>query len=124
MRENRENELILIDGEYYSHAEIVAFIESNKMLTGRVERQDRFIRALKANNEQLTEERNELLDELQSIKSLGMYEFADKYCSTSELEEAGHALARSLGVGVRMTDEDIAIAKAENCYVPYTAEDF
>ena len=123
MRDKRENELILINGEYYSHAELVAFIESNKILAGRVERQARFIRALKANNEQLTEERNELLDELQSIKGLSMYEFANKYCSEEDHIEAGHALARSL-LGHRMTDEEVAIDKAENCYVPYDGDDF
>lgn len=112
MKDNRD-ELILIDGEYYSHQELVAFIESNRELAQRCERQTRFIKALKLNNSKLTIERNQLLDEnmkrieesnrlfgeLQNIKNLSMFEFANKYCNDNELEEAGHALARSLGVG-------------------------
>ena len=37
--------------------------------------------------------------ELDRVTSLGMWEFANEYCNDNELEEAGHALARSLGVG-------------------------
>jgi FtsZ-binding cell division protein ZapB len=37
--------------------------------------------------------------ELEDIKNMSMFEFANKYCNDSELEEAGHQLARSLGVG-------------------------
>ena len=52
-----------------------------------------------------------------------MFEFGNRYCSQESLEADGHAFARSLGVGT-MTPEEIAIEKAENAYVPYTAEDF
>jgi len=124
MKDNRD-ELILIDGEYYSHQELVAFIESNRELAQRCERQKRFIRALKEDNGALTIERNELQEanrklkkeynefyekeymvridecnrlwgELFDIKHMSVWEFADKYCNDNELEEAGHQLARSL----------------------------
>ena len=37
--------------------------------------------------------------ELSDIKHMSMWGFADKYCTDDELEEAGHALARSFGIG-------------------------
>jgi chromosome segregation ATPase len=37
--------------------------------------------------------------ELDRVTSLSMFEFANEFCNDNELEEAGHALARSLGVG-------------------------
>ena len=37
-----------------------------------------------------------LEEELEDIKSLSMFEFGNKYCSSESLEEAGHALAESL----------------------------
>ena len=45
------------------------------------------------------DECNKLWGELQDIKHMSMFEFAAKYCKDTELEEAGHQLARSLGVG-------------------------
>ena len=80
------------------------------------------IQDLKEHNEFLQRQNNALRLELQRIKSMSMFEFANRYCSEAQLEEAGHALARSLGVG--MTHEEIEIEKAENAYIPYTAEDF
>ena len=118
-----KDELILIDGEYYSHKEIKGLIESNYELAIRCDRQTRFIRALKLQNEELTEERNALLDELTTIKNMSMFEFGNLYCSSESLEADGHAFARSL-LGKPMTDEDLAIEAAEDNYVPYTAEDF
>lgn len=56
----------------------------------------RMKRGLMLNNQELTQERNQLCDELNRIKALGMFEFADKYCNDNELEEAGHQFARSL----------------------------
>ena len=67
---------------------------------------------------------NRLWGELQDIKHLSMFEFADKYCSSEDLEEAGHAFARSLGVGVKMTEAEVAIDEAENAHVPYSGDDF
>ena len=37
-----------------------------------------------------------LENELNHIKSMGMFEFANTYCSENEHEEAGRALAKSL----------------------------
>ena len=102
MKDNKD-ELILIDGEYYSHQELVAFIESNRELAQRGERQTRFIKALKLNLSKTTLERNEFCDkanrltkELQDIKSMSMWEFADKYCSDSQMEEDAKLFAKEL----------------------------
>ena len=102
MKDNRD-ELILINGEYYSHQELVAIIESNRELAQRCERQTRFIKALKLNLSKTTLERNEFYDkanrltkELQDIKSMSMFEFGNTYCSSESLEADGHALARAL----------------------------
>jgi hypothetical protein len=143
--ENREvsilndNELYEINGETYSLHELKGFIESAQELGRKTERQTRFIKALKLNNAKLTQERNELIDEnfkrieesnrlfgeLQDIKSLSMFEFADKYCNDDELEKAGRQLAHELITARNnMTDEDLAIEAAENCHVPYSGDDF
>ena len=54
---------------------------------------------LREKNEELIFENNKLKEELMDIKSLGMFEFADKYCNDKQLADAGHAFARALGVG-------------------------
>ena len=97
---NNDDTLYEIDGVAYSLNELKTFIETSTELARKTERQTRFIKALKLNNSKLTLERNNAIDELNRIKALGMYEFANKYCTTKELEEAGHQLARSLGVGL------------------------
>ena len=51
---------------------------------------------VKLNNSKLTIERNKLLNELDRIKSMNMFEFGNKYCSTEDLKEAGHQFARDL----------------------------
>ena len=124
-----KSDLIEIDGEYYSQKEIIAIIESNNELAKKNERQANFIRSLKAFNKELTSQRKELNDktiklskELRDIKQMSMWEFADKYCNDTELEDAGKAFARSLGVG--MSSKEVAIEQAENCYVPYNGDDF
>ena len=88
-------ELYEIDGETYSLNEIRGFIESSK----KVERQTRFINALKLNLSKTTQERNQLCDKLHEIQNLSMFEFGNRYCSQESLEADGHALARSLGIG-------------------------
>ena len=130
MKDNRD-ELILIDGEYYSHNEIKGLIESNYELAKRCDRQTRFIKALKLNLSKTTLERNQFCEktrvlskELQDIKQMSMFEFGNTYCSSESLEADGHAFARSLGVGSRLTDEELRMEEAENAYTPYTAEDF
>ena len=88
-------ELYEIDGETYSLNEIRGFIESSK----KVERQTRFINALKLNLSKTTQERNQLCDKLHEIQNLSMFEFGNRYCSSESLEVDGHAFARSLGIG-------------------------
>ena len=88
----KRDELILINGEYYSQKELVAIIESNRELAKRCERQSNFIRALKLQNEELTHE-------LEHIKGMSMFEFGNRYCTSESLEADGHAFARALGVG-------------------------
>ena len=51
---------------------------------------------VKLSNSKLTIERNKLLNELDRIKSMSMFEFANTYCSSESLEEAGHMLAKDL----------------------------
>ena len=79
--------------------------------------------SLKIDNDFLQRQNNGLRLKLQSITSMSMFEFANAYCNDAQLEEAGHAFARSL-LGHQMTDEEIAIEQAENCYVPYNGDDF
>ena len=109
--------------------ELQALREANEELQARNDFLQKCVKALKLNNAKTTLERNkfcnrcnELSHELQDIKQLNMFEFGNLYCSSESLEADGHAFARSLGVG--MTREEIEIEKAENAYVPYTAEDF
>ena len=95
-----------IDGETYSLNEIRGFIESSK----KIERQTRFINALKLNLSETTKERNQLVEkihfleakckayhqEVLEITSMGMFEFADNYCNDEQLDEAGKAFAKAL----------------------------
>ena len=90
-----ENDLILINGEYYSQKELVAIIESNEELAKLNVRYANFIRALKSDNSALTTERNELIKENRELKyKLNNVTLWD--LSPEAQEEAGHALARSL----------------------------
>ena len=82
----------------------------NEQLILENQRLNRMKNGLMLNNSILTQERNDLIDEnlkrieesnrlfgeLQDIKALSMFEFANIYCSDEEHEEAGHQLARSL----------------------------
>ena len=58
-------------------------------------------------NARITLERGKLVDEIQRITSMGMFEFGNKYCSDESLEKDGRAFARSL-LGKPMTDSDLA----------------
>lgn len=69
---------------------------------------------LKARCKELSKENLILKNEISDMK------FTRNYLTS---EEAGKAFAREL-LGKPMTEEDLAIEAAENCYVPYTAEDF
>lgn len=104
--ELNNSELYKIDGEYYSLEELRAFITNCDKLARKTERQNRFIKALKINNSQLSVERNNLQNELDEIKSMSMFEFGNKYASDKSLEEDGRAFARSL-LGKPMTKADI-----------------
>ena len=90
-----KDELILINGEYYSQNELVAIIESNEELAKLNVRYANFIRILKSDNKALTIERNNLLQENGQLKNkLNNVTLWD--LSPEAQEEAGHALARSL----------------------------
>ena len=85
-------------------------IIENEGLKARNEYLEKCVTALKEHNAKITKERNDLYEdyflridecnrlfgELQDIKHMSMWEFAAKYCSDEEMEEAGHQLARSL----------------------------
>lgn len=118
-----KSDLIEIDGEYYSLEELRAFITTSNELARKTERQTRFIKALKLDNSKLTVERNQLQTELDRIKSMSMLEFGNTYASDESLEADGKAFARSL-LGKPMTHEEVVIEQAENCYVPYSGDDF
>ena len=75
-------------------------------------------------NENLKEELLFYRKELERVTNMTMFEFAEEFCTNTQLKEAGHELARSLGVGVRVTPEEAAIDNAENCYVPYEGDDY
>jgi len=68
------------------------------------------------------EECNRLWGELFDIKHMGVWEFANKYCTPEQQAEAGKAFAREL-LGKPMTPEEIAIDEAENGYKPYNGDD-
>ena len=69
--------------------------------------------------EQMKSGINTLNDMVQQLLN-DRLENADTYLTS---EEAGRAFAREL-LGKPMTPEDIAIEQAENCYVPYSGDDF
>ena len=92
-------------------------------LQNKLDIKERVLTGCKLNNSSLTTERNQLQAELDSIKSMSMFEFGNTYCSDESLEADGKLFAHSL-LGHTMTDEEVAIDEAENSYVPYTAEDF
>jgi predicted nuclease with TOPRIM domain len=112
-----ENELTYVKIEATGFQDIcnkLAELEKqNKELILENERLQRMLNGVKLNNGKLTIERNELLNkvhfldqkckayhqEVLEIISMDMWEFANNYCSDKQLEEAGHALARSFGIG-------------------------
>jgi len=92
-------------------------------LQAKAERDRRIINGLKINNSALTLERNNLVEELNTIKSMSMFEFGNKYASSESLEADGHAFAKAL-LGKPMTEAEVEIDEAENAYVPYNGDDF
>ena len=122
MTDNKYNELVLD-----SHRVIKELEEEIESLRAENKRLNRFIKALKLNNSALTLERNQLVDELDSIKSMSMFEFGNRYCSSESLEADGHAIARSL-LGKPMTESDIAeekfITEGEAHYTTFAGDDY
>lgn len=116
MRVHRENQQLRKDNQLLSD-ELAYFKERCADLEDEINK-------LQEAKTQVCIHEEMLVEELETIKNMGMFEFADKYCTEKDHIEAGHQLARSLGVGVRMTDAEVAIDKAENCYIPYTGDDF
>lgn len=77
--------------------------EENETLKEKVSIQRRMIDGLKLCSSKSSLEHNEMADEirrlsqeLQTIKSMGVWEFANKYCTDEENSEAGKQLAKSL----------------------------
>ena len=70
--------------------------EENEELKARNEFLQRMVNGLKLHNHQLTEERNRICDELNHIKAMGMFEFANNYCDEETHAEAGRAFAKAL----------------------------
>ena len=122
MTDNKYNELVLD-----SHRVIKELEEEIESLRAENKRLNRFIKALKLNNSALTLERNQLVDELDSIKSMSMFEFGNRYCSSESLEADSHAIARSL-LGKPMTESDIAeekfITEGEAHYTTFAGDDY
>ena len=107
MSENIEN-IVKIDTNSFADMckQIIELEEENKslkmdndFLQRKLEQKERMLKGVKLNNSKLTLERNNAIDELNHIKAMNMYEFANKYNTPEQQEEAGHQLARSLGVG-------------------------
>ena len=125
-----QNEALVEDNEtlFKTNEQLILEIRELRaeldQVQSRLSLKERMLEGVKLNNGKLTLERNNLIDELNTIKSMSMFEFGNKYCSSESLESDGHALARSLGVGVRMTPEESAIDEAENAYVPFQGDDF
>ena len=76
--------------------EIKNLIIENEALKARNEFLERCVRGLKLHNHELTEERNKLCNELNTIKSMSMFEFGNTYASSESLEADGHAFAKAL----------------------------
>ena len=52
--------------------------------------------SLREQNQELKLENDFLQKELQRVTSLGMFQFANEFCNDTQLEDAGHELAKSL----------------------------
>ena len=76
--------------------EIKNLILENEELTARNDFLQRQVNALKLNNHALTEELTCLQTELDSIKSMSMFEFSNNYCSIEQQEADGKAFAKAL----------------------------
>ena len=89
MKETRVKLDEILEELYYLREENQALSLDNDFL----QRQNK---ALKNDNARITIERNKLCDKLHEIQSLTMYEFANRYCTSESLEDAGRAFAKEL----------------------------
>ena len=101
MRENRDiksvKDLILENEALQARIDFLQqennrLLKEHRDLSEKTTFQNRQINALKFRNADYRRE-------LDRVTSMGMFEFANEFCNEDQLEEAGHALARSLGVG-------------------------
>ena len=90
-----QNRKLILENEEY-HEMLKSEMDKNQDLNNQLERQVRFKMGLKFSNRRLTQQRNELQEELDAIKTMSMFEFGNTYCSSESLEADGHLLARSL----------------------------
>ena len=118
-----EEENKQLKAELESNAEeLTNFISEIEDLECKVDRLNRMKQGLRINNSALTLERNTLLDELNRIKSMSMFEFGNTYCSDESLAADGKAFARSL-LGKPTTEEE-AIANGEEHYAKFCGDDY
>jgi len=69
--------------------------------------------------------KDELIESLAELAGFTVFEVYDETAFQGyAIEAIDEDLRAFMSRGQPMTDEDIAIAEAEDCYVPYTAEDF
>ena len=76
--------------------EIQTLEQENCELKARNEFLQRMVNGLRLNNRELTKERNDPIDELTTIKQMGMFEFGSKYCNEEQNAADGKAFAESL----------------------------
>ncbi len=91
--------------------ELMGLREANEELQARNEFLERCVQAMRMNNAKVTLERNRICDkamklskELQDIKQMSMWGFADKYCSDSQMEADARLFAKEL-LSSRVTGE-------------------
>lgn len=112
--------------------EVIRMNEQNRLKLDEVLEELYFLReeneSLKLDNDFLQRQNNALKMrcskhclQIRDLESeIADMKFTRKYLTS---EEAGKQFAREL-LGKTMTPEEVAIEEAENCYVPYTGDDF
>ena len=93
-----ENNFIKVDIKSFQDIchKVETLEEQNEFLQARLELKERMLEGCKLNNSKVTQERNKLQAELDTIKSMTMFEFGNAYCSNESLEADGHAFAKAL----------------------------
>ena len=121
-------ELYEIDGIVYSLEEIRAFIQHSERMSRENFNLKEENHSLKIDNDFLQKQNaacklrcSKYAIEIRELESeIADMKFTHKMLNS---EEAGRAFAREL-LGKPMTPVEIAIDAAENCYVPYSGDDF